>query len=545
MFTGLEAVLVLFAVGLPAVLVFQRLGVSALIAYLATGAALGPHALGIVGGEVLDHLASIGAAMLLFALGLELDLADLRRRLRQVLIASGAQIGLTLGAGTGVAMLIGLPLAQAVAVGACLTMTSTVMMLRTLDERKLRNREEAQLALSMSLMQDIALGPFMVLLALLLPGATQHPPWLVGCGLVAAVALTIGMRYAMASMVFRRIRGAQLPELEVAFAVTVALGAATLAEACGMGGAAGAFCAGLAFGGEENRHTVESSVRPLQGLTAILFFVAMGTLFDPGFVAAHPGEVAAGVLAALVLKAPIAALALRLTGMAVKPAIGYGLALAPIGEFSFVLAAGALGGIADPQVAHLYQLVVAVTCVSLALTPLLMRLALPFLPRTSLDQFTTPGATIVVAGLGPVGNTVVETLRSQGHPLLLVDRNERLLKTWSGSPGIRCHKGRIEDMEDWLPVIGHRPILVVLTFPIADASALVTRRLRGLDPSLKIIARSPYEAQIDLLTSAGAQFVICDERETSRALLPMLELALGARSAAGTTSFSKARATGR
>ena len=149
-----------------------------------------------------------------------------------------------------------------------------------------------------------------------------------------------------------------------------------------------------------------------------------------------------------------------------------------------------------------------------------------FLPRSQLDLITEPGETVVVAGLGPVGNTVVQALRSQGLPLLLIDRNEHLLSPWSGDQGIRCHQGRIEDMEDWLPILGHRPALVVLTYPIVDASALVATRLRDLDPDLVIVARAPYESQIEVLERAGVRHVICDERETARALLPLLLAAL-------------------
>jgi CPA2 family monovalent cation:H+ antiporter-2 len=528
MFEGLGAILVLLALGLAVALVFQRLGASALIAYLVTGAVAGPRALALVqdNQHLLESLAQIGASLLLFAIGLELDLGGMRRRLRPVAIASSAQIGLTLAAGTLVAWLNGLALPLAVAVGACLTMTSTVMLLRVLDERKLRNREEGQLVLGVSLMQDIALGPFLVLLSLILPLA-QRPPWVVIAGLMACATATVLLRRAMATAVFNRVRAAQLPELEVAFAVTVALGAATLTAWCGLGAAVGAFCAGLAFGGEENRHTVEASTRPLQRLMAILFFVSMGALFDPRFIAENPWEVASVVVVTVLLKAPLAAFALRLAGLAVRPAIGYGLLLAQMGEFSFVLAATAFVGSDDPAIKHLYQLVVAVTCISLVATPGLVLLAMPFLPRSRLDAITERGETIVVAGLGPVGNTVVTTLRRRGYPLLLVDRNERLLRPWRDTPGVRCHQGRIEDMEDWLPAIGHRPSLVVLTFPIADTSALVARRLRELAPELVIIARSPYQAQVEQLHGAGAQFVICDERATASALLPLLDQALG------------------
>jgi CPA2 family monovalent cation:H+ antiporter-2 len=227
-------------------------------------------------------------------------------------------------------------------------------------------------------------------------------------------------------------------------------------------------------------------------------------------------------LVAVVVKAPLAAIAMRLAGLPWRAAWGCGLLLAQVGEFAFVLAAGAFGGSTDPGLQHLYNLVVATTCISLASAPLLAALAKPLLPITSLAGLAQTGETVVVAGLGPVGNTVVDTLRKLGVPLLLIDRNERLLAPWEGVHGVRIHRGRIEDMEDWMPLIGHRPPLVVLTFPVADASVVVSRRLRSLDPRLRIIARAPFTAQVQSLLDAGVHEVICDEAETARALLPML-----------------------
>lgn len=530
---AIGAVLGLLAIGLVIVLAFQRLGVSALVAYLATGAVAGPSVLGLVDAGSLAPLAQIGAALLLFSIGLELDLGAARRRLRATLVASVTQIGLTTVVGAAIAWLAGLAPPYAVAVGSCLAMTSSIVLLRALDERRLRNREEGQLSLSVSLMQDIAIGPLLLVVALLAPVGSGASPWVLAAGVALFAGVTLALRRVMASRLVARLRASKLPELEVAFAVTVALGAAALAEQLGLGAALGAFAAGLALGGPATRQTVETSTRPLTGLSAILFFAAMGALFDVRFVAAHWWQVGALALVAVVIKAPLAAAAMRLAGMPWRQAWGCGLLLAQVGEFAFVLAAGAFGHAEDPALRHLFNLVVATTCISLASAPLLALLARPFLPVASLAGLAQTGETVVVAGLGPVGNTVVDLLRRQGVPLLLIDRNERLLSPWEGVTGVRTHLGRIEDMEDWMPLLGHRPPLIVLTFPVADASALVATRLRSLDPRLRIIARAPFTAQVQQLIDAGAHAVICDEAETARALLPLVERALGDRGPRG------------
>ena len=105
---------------------------------------------------------------------------------------------------------------------------------------------------------------------------------------------------------------------------------------------------------------------------------------------------------------------------------------------------------------------------------------------------------------------------------MLVDRNEHLLSPWNNQEHIRCHQGRIEDMEDWLPQLGERPRAVVLTYPIADTSALVAERLNKVDPQPAVIARCQYQSQIDQLHQAGVRAVICDEHATASALHPIL-----------------------
>lgn len=520
-------ILILFALGLPLVLVFHRLGVGALLGYLATGALVGSHGpLGLVNHEELETLAEIGASLLLFALGLELDLHAISRQWKALLIGVLAQMGLTIGAGSLMGWAFGLSPGLSFSLGCCLSLSSTLMVLRALDERRLRQRPEGRMVVGLLLAQDMMLAPLLLLLSFASPGSNLQSGWGSVFAMIVCLSATFIVRRMLASRIFTRIRSAHLPELEVAFAVTVALGAAAATQSAGLGAAVGAFCAGLALGVDEHRSHIESSVHPLQGLMAILFFVSVGVLFDYHVILERPLAVLMVLAVSISIKAALAGFALRLAGLPIRSAIGCGIMTGQIGEFSFVLSAAAFGGSKDPEIEALYQLMVVVTCLSLAATPLLIRLAMPFLPKTSLEALKTSGDAVLVAGLGPVGNAVVETLHHRGVPMLLVDRNQKLLEPWKGVTDIKIHQGRIEDMEDWLPVIGHRPAAVILTFPIADASAVVTQRLRAVDPGLLIIVRVPYESQIQTLLSAGAQHVICDEQATASALIPLLEGAM-------------------
>ncbi len=525
---GNLGILLLLALCFPIVLLTRRLGGSSLIAYIIVGAIAGNTALVEYDHDNVHLLAEMGAALLLFSLGLEIDLPAMRKYLRRVIVGAIGQIGLTIAAGAGMMLLLGETWQTSIIIGCCLALSSTLMVLRALDEQHLRNKEEGQTVLGLLLAQDFALAPLLLLISFLVPAQDGHQvsTWIVAVGIVGLLLMTFFLRRFLASHLIARVRGAQVPELEVALSVVIALGAAYFTENLGIGAAVGAFCAGLALGGDEHRHAIETSTRPLQGLMAIIFFVSIGMQFNLDFVLNEYVLVIGALVISVFFKAFIAGFALRLTGMSARSAIGAGIMVGQVGEFSFVMVNVAFDNIVT-QNQDILDLIIAVACLSLAMTPLLINIATRFLPKSNIDQITEKSETIVVGGLGPVGNTIVRALHDSGQSMLLVDRNEKLLAPWQNNERITCHLGKIEEMEEWLPVIGAKPKIVVLTFPIVDASALVAERLLKMDPDLVIIARSPFESQIDILYNAGVRYVICDERESARALRPLLDEILG------------------
>lgn len=531
----LTTILLLLGLGLILVLVAQRLGVSALVAYLVTGGL----AVSFGWAESSDNIKTVGevgAALLLFSIGLELDLPGMRKRIKQVVTGAVMQIGATVCVGGLLMYTLGETWQASLTIGCCLALSSTLMVLRALDEQNLRNKEVGRTIVGLLLTQDVCLAPMVILLSILVPpeGHAGQPFWVPLLGGVALISFTILLRKVVMAKLFARIVAARVPELEVAFSVSVAIGTAFLTESVGLGAAVGAFCAGLAMGGDEHRHSIETATRPLQGLMAILFFMTIGLQFDLNFVMNNVGLVLGALVVSVIIKAALAGFALRLAGLPPRMAIGAGIMVGQVGEFGFVLAAN------GPLNSDTFKLVVAVACLSLTITPFLVMAGRPFLPRSRLADHLKRGETIVVAGLGPVGNTVVESLHSEGIPLLLVDRNTKLLAPWQGTEGIRCIEGRIEQMDDWLPELNERPRVVILTFPIPDTSALVAERLRAIDQSMTIIARAPFLAQRETLYRAGVKMVICDEEATAKALQPMLDEILSASDERNETQALKA-----
>jgi CPA2 family monovalent cation:H+ antiporter-2 len=519
----LFGLLVLLALAMGLALLFRSRGWSMLIAYLTAGA-IATNLNFVEHDQNVAVIAEIGAVLVLFSLGLELDLDKLRQHFRRIIIVAGVQISLTLSIGSFLIWLLGLSFGASVAIGACLTLSSTLMVLKALDEKGLRNKQEGQTVLGLLLAQDICIGPLMLLVSLANPVSGGGHLWAIGLGTVVLLLATVGLRRALATRVIAKIRGANSNEIDIAFALVMAMGAAMLAEFFHLGAAVGAFLVGLALGDRNHREVVENAVRPIQAPLAVLFFASIGLQFELSVVFDHFFLICIALFISVALKAAIASFAFYLANMPLKSSIGCGMMVGQIGEFSFVIAAnGYAGGALDLET---YQIIIAIACISLAMTPILISGANRFLPRSRLENIVQLSETIVGAGLGPVGNAVVEALRHAGQPLMLVDRNPKLLETWQDEKDILLHEGRIEDMEDWLPVLGKRPRAVILTFPIPDTSAIVAKNLHRVDADLTVIARSPYIRGIDTLKAAGITHILCDEQAAAVALGPLLARAL-------------------
>ncbi|MFW5845532.1 MAG: cation:proton antiporter, partial [Planctomycetota bacterium] len=417
-------VLALLLIGLPLAMLARRIGVSSLLAYLLAGGVAGY--VGLAKVHDVEILAQIGASLLLFTIGLEMDLMAIRRNLRQIVIAAVGQLGSTIAITTVLLHLMGQSWAAAFAIGSCLGLSSTLVVIKALDERHLRDRPEGRTIMGVLLTQDLCLPLLLVALTLVLPrmdNAYLPPIWLQGLGLVGIFTITIVLRGGLADRLLDRLFATRLPEMEVAAGVLAALGTAWFSVHMGLGEAVGAFCAGIALGSDQHRHSIETSMRPLEGLFAIVFFTSIGLQFDIHFVLAQWPLVLAALTASVLMKAILAGIALRLSGLSWRAAVGSGLMLGQVGEFSFVLAATAFAGGDGVLPEVIFKLVVAVSCLSLALTPILILLGIPMLPRSELERIGGRTTTVVVAGLGPVGNTVVSALHNAGIDLLLVDRN--------------------------------------------------------------------------------------------------------------------------
>ncbi|WP_370209553.1 monovalent cation:proton antiporter-2 (CPA2) family protein, partial [Salipiger bermudensis] len=378
-----------------AVPIAARLGLGSVLGYLLAGIVIGPVLDLVAATEDLRHFAEFGVVMMLFIIGLELEpraLWDMRHRLVGL---GGSQIAITMLAVMGCAMALGVSWAPALACGMVFALSSTAIVLQTLNEKGLMQSTGGRSAFSVLLTQDIAVIPMLVMLPLLaLPGVAHLSPdgsidlghgdegghhgmslveglpgWGVALVTLAAIALIIVAGIYGARPLFRHIHSSRLPEMFTAVALLIVVGIAFLMELVGLSPALGTFLAGVVLANSEFRHQLESDIEPFKGLLLGLFFITVGAGIDILAFLREPFVILGLALGLMLLKGAILMLLARVFKLHTRARWLFTLSLAQAGEFGFVLISFALQlGIFDNPLGQRLLLVVAL---SMLITPLL------------------------------------------------------------------------------------------------------------------------------------------------------------------------------
>ncbi|WP_425999342.1 monovalent cation:proton antiporter-2 (CPA2) family protein [Caulobacter sp. DWR1-3-2b1] len=364
----------------------KRLGLGSVLGYLIAGVVIGPHALSLIGAQAdVMQFAEFGVVILLFLIGLEVQPSTLWDMRKAIFGLGGAQVVGTALSVAGVSMLLGLPWQTALAVGLVLAMSSTAIVLQTLDEKGLRQGPVGRAAFGVLLLQDLAVIPMFALLPLL---ATIAPPthgadaghgvslmahlpiWAQGLSVFAAVGAVVGGGRYLVRPLFRFIAKARLREIFTASALLIVVGVASLMQMVGLSPALGAFLAGVVLAESEFRRELETDIEPFRGLLLGLFFITVGAGVDLPLIAGQPLTLIGLVLGLMALKFLVMLGLARLFGAPLRGAAAVATALAQGGEFAFVLLTFTVGaGVIGETLAALLTAAVAV---SMALTPLAM-----------------------------------------------------------------------------------------------------------------------------------------------------------------------------
>jgi glutathione-regulated potassium-efflux system ancillary protein KefC/glutathione-regulated potassium-efflux system protein KefB len=541
----LTQTLVYLGAAVISVPIAKRLGLGSVLGYLIAGVVIGPHALSLIGAQAdVMKFAEFGVVILLFLIGLEVQPSTLWDMRKAIFGFGGAQVVGTTVAIAGVSILLGLPWQTALAVGMVLAMSSTAIVLQTLDEKGLRQGPVGRAAFGILLLQDLAVIPMFALLPLL---ATVAPPlhaaadghgaslvghlpiWAQGLSVFAAVAAVIGGGRYLVRPLFRFIAKARLREIFTASALLIVVGVASLMQMVGLSPALGAFLAGVVLAESEFRRELETDIEPFRGLLLGLFFITVGAGVDLPLIASQPLTLAGLVLGLMALKFLVLLGLARLFGAPLRGAAAVATALAQGGEFAFVLLTFTVG--AGVIGATLAALLTAAVAVSMALTPLamilyervadLMDAAIPDKTPDTGD-FEDGEPDIIIAGFGRFGQITGRLLTANGFRSTVLDSDIEqidLLRRF----GRRVHYGDATRM-DLLRAAGiERARMLIVALDDREKTVELVETARKAFPDLVILARAWDRRHAYDLLANGADAV---ERETFEAALSLGATAL-------------------
>jgi CPA2 family monovalent cation:H+ antiporter-2 len=525
-----------------------RLRQSPLIGYLLAGIIIGPFTPGFVADpHRLGALAEIGIIFLMFALGVEFSIEELLRVRWAALLGTPLQLLATGALGVGLGRLLGWSGPQALYFGALVALSSTVVILKTLLARGEVDSTHGRVLLGMLITQDLAAVAMIVLLPALTGTSGALLPTLVLA--LGKAALFIGGTLFLGQRVVPRLLAgvARLgsEELFILAAAALALGAALGATALGLSTALGAFLAGLVVGSSEVEHRALAEVTPLRDLFTSLFFISVGMLIDPHYVADNVLLVAGVAVAVLVGKGVVATLVALLPRLRLssKTALFVGLGLAQVGEFSFVLARqGVAQGVLN---AAQYSLVLTTSVLTLVATPALfwivprLDLALAgvplvgalFRPRIMLLPDAEGHAGwrdhVIVVGCGRVGSRVIHALHVHGLPVVGIDGDLGAVEAVRRQ-GVEAIYGDASYRAVLAAAQPERARALVVALPDEGAARVIVLNARALNSALDIVARAISPAAARVLRQVGAREAVEPELEGGLELLRHALAAVGA-----------------
>lgn len=503
--------LVYLAAGVVSVPVAKRLGLGSVLGYLIAGVVVGPFALNLVGaaGDVM-RFAEFGVVILLFLIGLEVRPALLWRMRTTIFGLGAAQLLGTAVLVAAAALAFGLDWRAGFAVGLILAMSSTAIVLQSLEEKGLRQGPVGEASFGVLLFQDLAVIPLFALLPLLAPKGAPRvdgaqiahaasllaplPGGLRALGQLAAVAVVVvGGRYLVRPS-FRFIAAARLREIFTASALLLVIAVATLMELVGLSPALGAFLAGVVLAESEFRRELETDIEPFRGLLLGLFFITVGAGLDLGLVMKHPLSIAGLVLGLMMLKTVAMYAAGRLFRTPHRPALTTAVALAQGGEFAFVLLGFVLGAhVMSPELARLLTAIVAV---SMAATPLATaaydRLVLSRAePLDEPEQipFDEGDPDVIVAGFGRFGQIATRLLIANDFKVVLLDSSIEQVEVIRRF-GWPVHYGDASRIDLLRSAGAAKAKLLLVAIDDRDKAVELVEAARQAFPNLVILARA-------------------------------------------------------
>lgn len=523
----------------------NRLRLSPIVGYLLAGVVVGPFTPGFVADQGLaTELAEMGVILLMFGVGLHFSYKDLLAVKNIAVPGAVGQIAVATLLGMALAWTFGWGMGGGLVFGLALAVASTVVLLRALEEHQLLDTRSGHIAVGWLIVEDLAMVLALVLLPVLAPflgGAADAAPTSNTGGIAGSLALTLGKVVAFVALmlvvgrrlvpwVLARIAGTGSRELFtlaiLAIALGIAFGAASL---FGVSFALGAFFAGMVLNESDLSHKAAEDSLPLRDAFAVLFFVSVGMLFDPGVLIREPLPVLATFLVIVLGKSVAAYLIVRAFRYASDTALLISVSLAQIGEFSFILMSLGLSLGLLPETGR--DLILAGAILSIIVNPFLFTLAARLRARHAAshqvdDTLPAIAATdhVVLVGFGRVGKRVADRLWKESAPFVVIEADLDRAGDLRGL-GIAAVHGNAARTEV-LKAAGidtARHLLVAI--PNGFEAGEIVAHARQARPDLRITARAHLDAEIDHLGRSGADHVVMGEQEIANIMLANIGVA--------------------
>lgn len=514
-----------------------------MVGYLAAGIVISPFTPGYEADtEALREVAELGVIFLMFGVGLHFNLRDLVSVRKVAIPGAITQIVLATALGGAIGLWFDLPWREALVLGLAISIASTVVLIRSLEERGLVESIHGRVAIGWLIVQDMATVVFLVLLPTLKPGGDGNALEELVIAVAKAVAF-IGIMLVAGTLLVPRLlawvakTGSR--ELFILAIVAGALGIATGAAAFGLSVALGAFIAGVVVSETETSHQAAADVIPLREAFAVLFFVSVGMLLDPGVILDNLGLFAAVLVAVLFGNALIAFGVTALFPYPARTALIVGAGLAQLGEFSFIIADQSLGlGLMRDET---YNVVLAVAVVAISVNPLALASAGPLervLRRARrvwrlvdrqgplpIGTLPTSGH-VVILGFGRVGELTGHALGQLGVPYSVVEGDIGLARRLNvaGIPAVWGDAANAEVLR-MAAIEGAR--LVVVAVPDESTTLLAVANVRKLNASIPVIVRARAASETPILVMLGASEVVVPEYEGGLELMRRSLVTLG------------------
>lgn len=528
--SALGGLALLFGVAVALVVVLHRLRLPPIAGFLVAGAVAGPQALGLIGDRAkVEHLAELGVIALLFGIGLELPVSRVRRLWQPLLLGGGLQVAGTMAATALIARSFGLEWNQAWLIGGVVAISSTAIVLRSLQETGQVEAPHGRATLSILIFQDLSVVPLMMLVPFLAGQSEGGPGLLASLGRVALVllgALVVGR--PLVRRLLSTVAKTRQQSLFVLTVLAICLGTAWLASMAGVSLALGAFLGGMVVAESEYRHQALSDLIPFREAFTSLFFLSIGMLLDPRALAADWAGTGALAGAIIVGKFALVLVLGACIRLPYRVALMAAFGLAQVGEFSFLLLDEA--GSAGMLDSVLKQRLLAATVLTMLAAPFVLRWSSraadvserwPLLTRwfaqPEADASSVGGALrdhVIIGGYGLTGQELARVLQARGVSFIVADLNPDNVKR-ARAAGQRALFGDVSSPTVLEQLEAHHAREIVLVVNDPNAAERAIRAVREAAPQARLVVRTPLLADVAPMLQAGASEVVPMELETA------------------------------